>query len=200
MKLPKILQGTLSEKDVVAAVNLLIIQGKPTPMCCAGAVCMQRELSLMFGSAIFDVHYTKAHVSIKQERTPAKYWRKDRNAQEIDEAYDIAFSQAVNHFGNPIEWFSVRKRVERFILKRMQVFLGKPFTLTLKPARSKSEAKSRLDSSTGKIRGGHTRAIQCHETRTEKISKLLAKSLEDHAGSYEYFARNQLGHSTVRGA
>jgi hypothetical protein len=176
MNLPTSISGTLKTRDIISAVNLLINEGIPTAMCCAGAICVRRELAPAAGSTNFDIHYTKSHVSIKQERTSTKYWNKDSDAKEIDAAYDTAFEDALIQFGNPDGWFDVRHEVEAFFLSRMRPLIGKSFVLTKqKPRRKAGEGVShQVDPSTGAARGGHVRAIRCHETRTEKISKLLA--------------------------
>lgn len=172
MKTPKIphnFKATMTDADVIQAINFLIIQQKPTPMCCAGAVCVLRGLSPLFGVTNVDVHYTKAHVSIKPERMATKYWKKDAIAQEIDQAYDAAFRQALIKFGDPTGWFSVRRKLEKFILRRMQPFIGASLTFTEKGARHKRSGGPRIRTDNER---SHEK-IQCHHSRAEMIAKSL---------------------------
>jgi hypothetical protein len=170
MKLPATITGVLKDRDVISAVRLLMVEERPTTMCCAGAMCVRRELSPFMALSSIDVHYTAKQVYVKQERVLGRQYRKDKMALNIDLAYDSAFKQALEKFEEPSTWYRVNKKVETFILRLMKPWIGQSFTLTLIPRQKSS--RPTLPNQPPKT-GGHVRIVGCQKTRLALINKIL---------------------------
>lgn len=176
MKMPKLLPVTVTDSDIDTSVENLINLGKSTPACCLGAVACQRTLeNLLQSKSALNLRYSQDMVTALRGSNSTAYYRKNREAKDVDRDFDDIFEATINKFGHPDGWQNVRRAVRNFMRRRLAHLANTPILLTRYARKKKGEGESHtVNKTTGQVDGGHTKPRTC-KTRVKRINDVIDK-------------------------